>query len=49
VDRDVAAVGFDGFVTKPVDPYTFVGSISDHLPAADAEALGVPAVGAHHP
>jgi CheY-like chemotaxis protein len=34
-DRQRAAdAGFDGFVTKPVDPYTFVASLTDHLPTA---------------
>jgi two-component system cell cycle response regulator len=34
-DRDHAlAAGFDGYLAKPIDPYTFAAAVDVHLPAA---------------
>ena len=40
-DRDrIMAAGFDGYLTKPIDPQTFVGELERHLPRADRQAQG---------
>ena len=45
-DRErVAGAGFDGYLTKPVDPATFVASIAAYLPAhlrGGGAAVGAP-------
>jgi len=39
-DREkVLGAGFDGYVSKPIDPETFVGSVQSYLPAAFRAAL----------
>jgi len=43
-DRDkVLRAGFDGYLSKPIDPETFIGSIEAYLPAVKRPAIPPPA------
>ena len=45
-DRDkVLAAGFDGYISKPIEPTTFVGEIEAYLPATNFEVSPLAAFG----
>lgn len=49
-DRDKAlAAGFDGYITKPIDPESFVGRVNAFTPAPETHPTSASSAGDHSP